>query len=319
MVRKRDYYEVLGVSKNADAAAIKKAYRKLAKKYHPDTNKGNEQAAERFKEVSEAYDVLYDEEKRKKYDQFGMAAFDGSMDSGSYQSYGNPGSGYRTYHFEGGSMGDIFNDFFGGGFHTGKSEGFGGFGSFGGFGGGDSRGFGTHSCKGRDINAKIHVTFDEAIAGCDKIISYQNESGKKQSLKVHIPAGIDTGKKIRLQGKGENGENGGHSGDLYLEVVVGEKAGYERKGQDIYTTVQIPYTTAVFGGETVVPTLYGKVSCKIKEGTQSGTKIRLCGKGVVKMNQPSQKGDQYVTIEIQVPRTLSQTAKQKLKEYQQAI
>lgn len=311
MVRKRDYYEVLGVNRDADAATIKRAYRKLAKKYHPDTNKGNAVAAEKFKEAAEAYDVLHDEEKRKKYDQFGMAAFDGSMDQGNYQSYsGNTGTGYREYHFEGDDISGIFRDFFGEGFQTGST---------GGFRRGKGQGFGFHSFEGRDINAQIRVTFDEAVTGCDKVISYQNENGMTESLKVHIPAGIDTGKKIRLQGKGEQGQNGGAPGDLYLEVMVGEKSGYERKGQDIYTTIQIPYTTAVFGGEAIVPTLYGKVSCKIKEGTQSGSKIRLRGKGVPKMNQPSIKGDQYVTVEIQIPRNLNPKAKQKLKEYQQAI
>ena len=316
MVRKRDYYEVLGVDRNADAAAIKKAYRKLAKKYHPDTNKGNAVAAERFKEAAEAYEVLHDEEKRKKYDQFGMAAFDGTMDENAYRNYGGPGrTEYRTYHFEGEDMKDFFQDFFGRGFqHEGFQQG-----RSGGFGGRETGGFGFHSLKGRDVSAKICITFDEAVSGCDKVISYQNENGAAQSLKVHIPAGIDTGKKIRLKGKGESGQNGGEPGDLYLEVNVGKKEGFERKEQDVYTTVQIPFTTAVFGGEIIVPTLYGNVSCKVKEGTQSGTKIRLRGKGIAHMNRPSQKGDQYVTVEIQVPRTLNQRAKQKLKEYQQAI
>ena len=136
--------------------------------------------------------------------------------------------------------------------------------------------------------------------------------------KVHIPAGISSGKKIRLKGKGQDGMNGGEAGDLFLEISVKDKVGYERKGDDVYTTIQIPYTTAVLGGEVIVPTLYGKVSCKIKEGTQSGTKVRLAGKGIAHMGQPSGKGDQYVTIQIQVPRNLSEDARRKLRAYQEA-
>ena len=153
----------------------------------------------------------------------------------------------------------------------------------------------------------------------DKIITLQNPSdGSSQSLKVHIPAGIDTGKSVRLRGKGQPGFQGGEAGDLFLKVTVANKPGYERKGADVYTTVQIPYTTAVFGGEARVHTLYGDVMCKIKEGTQSGSKIRLRGKGIVSMKNASMHGDQYVTVEIQVPKYLNQEAKEKLKEYQRA-
>ena len=133
---------------------------------------------------------------------------------------------------------------------------------------------------------------------------------------MHIPAGIESGQKVRLKGKGMPGIRGGEAGDLFLEVTVGEKPGFERKGMDIYTVLQIPFTTAVFGGEVQVPTLYGKVMCRIREGTQSGTKIRLKGKGIVSMKNASVYGDQYVTIEIQVPRNLNPEAKRKLKEYE---
>ncbi len=335
MAVKRDYYEVLGVSKNADAAAIKRAYRKLAKKYHPDTNEGNKAADEKFKEATEAYEVLNDPEKRKMYDQFGMAAFDGSRGNGAeandfsgssgfsgftghsgfsgqsgFSGYtsGGPDGAYRSYHFEGGNMDDLFRDFFSGGFGTahGGASGYGFDDQF--YGGG-----------GKDATAQIHVSFDEAVFGCDKTISYQDEEGRRQNLKVHIPAGIDTGKKVRLKGKGGSGKRGNAAGDLYLEVIVGDKPGFERKGQDVYTTVRIPYTTAVFGGEVIVPTLYGNVSCRIKEGTQPGTKIRLRDKGIVNMKSPSVKGDQYTTVEIQVPRSLTPEARQKLREYQRAV
>ena len=137
-------------------------------------------------------------------------------------------------------------------------------------------------------------------------------------MKVKIPAGIDTGKSIRLRGKGNPGINGGKAGDLLLKVTVQPKAGYERKGMDVYTTVSIPYTTAVFGGEARVHTLYGDVMCKIKEGTQSGSKIRLRGKGIVSMKDANVHGDQYVTVQIQVPRHLNAEARQKLMEYKKA-
>ena len=354
MILKRDYYEVLGVNKNADAATIKKAYRKLAKKYHPDSNEGNASAAEHFKEVNEAYDVLSDEKKRKLYDQFGHAAFEeGAGNYGNAQgspfgsgfggAQGNPfgggfhgsysdGNGYHEYHFENGEdMDDILKNIFGGGFKKSKSSG--GFGSsgfggsgfhgsgFGGFGSNGTGGFGgSYSSKGEDLHAEVTVSFDEAAFGCDKVITLQDPNAPgnpSQSLKVHIPAGIDNGKSIRLRGKGMPGTGGGEAGDLLLKVTVAPKPGYERKGMDVYTTVSVPYTTAVFGGETLVHTLYGDVMCKIKEGTQSGSKIRLRGKGIVSMKDSSVHGDQYVTIQIEVPRNLSPQARQKLKEFEE--
>ena len=334
---KRDYYDVLGVSRNADESQIKKAYRKLAKKYHPDTNAGNAEAEQKFKEVTEAYDVLGDKEKRKMYDQFGHAAFDqaagagagygnagagfGGPGGGFWRTYssGGPGGGYQEYHFEGGNMDDIFGDIFGDIFNHGSGTGGGGRSSrSSGFGGSGFRG-GSFPQKGSDVHADVTVGFDEAAFGCDKVIRLQDPSGRSggvQSLQVHIPAGIDTGKSIRLKGKGMPGANGGEAGDLFLKVTVAPKPGYERKGCDVYTTVSIPYTTAVFGGEAVVGTLYGNVVCKIREGTQSGTKIRLRGKGIVSVNNPSVRGDQYVTVQISIPRQLSPEAKQKLREYE---
>lgn len=339
MAAKRDYYEVLGVAKNADEKTIKKAYRKMAKKYHPDTNAGNPDAEKKFKEVTEAYSVLSDPEKKKMYDQFGHAAFDQSA-GGSYQGsgFGNgfqgfksgPG-GYQEYHFTG-NADDIFGDMFKDIFHGSSSkstDGFGGhgfhrssfyddgsgFGGFGGFGGHGSAGFDQ---KGQDLNASVSVTFDEAAFGCDKRINLQDQSGKAQTLEVHIPAGIDSGKSIRLRGKGMPGTGKGGAGDLLLKVTVQPKAGYERKGMDVYTTVSIPYTTAVFGGEARVHTLYGDVMCKIKEGTQSGSRIRLRGKGIVSMKDANVHGDQYVTVQIQVPRHLNAEARQKLMEYKKA-
>ena len=318
MASKRDYYEVLGVKKTATDAEIKRAYRTLAKKYHPDTNPGDASAAEKFKEASEAYAVLSDAEKRKMYDQFGMAAFDGSGGAAGGDPFGGGG-----FHFEGGDGDDIFGDIFGSMFGGGRnSKGFhrssfhqGGFGSSDGFGGG---GFGSGSFrqKGSDAHADIAISFDEAVTGCDKVIHLQDQNGAMQSLQVHIPAGIDTGKSVRLRGKGNPGIGGGEAGDLFLKVTVGEKQGFERKGNDVYTTINVPFSTAVCGGEAVIKTLYGNVICKIKEGTQSGSKIRLRGKGMPLMKNPSQKGDQYAVVQIQVPRNVSQQAKNKLKEFE---
>lgn len=307
---KKDYYEVLGVSKNADASTIKKAYRKLAKKYHPDSNEGNAYAAEKFKEAGEAYDVLGDEKKRKLYDQYGDAAFDET--AGGFKGTKNSGfanGGFHEYHFESGEdMDDILKNIFGGAgtFHGRSSGGFGG------------SHFGRNfSEKGSDIQSSIEVSFDDAAFGGKKRIQLRDEYGQVQSLEVNIPAGIADGKVIRLKGKGMPGRNGGGAGDLLLKVTVHDKPGFRREGQDVYTTVTIPFTTAALGGEAKIATIYGDVVCKIKAGTQSGSKIRLKGKGIAVMGHPSAHGDQYVTVEVAVPKNLTPEARQKLKEFEQ--
>lgn len=328
MTKAKDYYEVLGVDKNADDETIKKAYRKLAKKYHPDTNAGNAEAEKKFKEISEAYAVLSDKEKRKEYDQFGSGDFDGGNPFGGGTSYryytnGDPNQGYQEFHFEGGNMDDIMEELFG---HMGGMDHMGGMGGFGsdrshrssrtsfynsGFDNGFDGGF-AGSSMNNNIETEMTISFDDAVFGCDKLISLQDphSSAASKKLKVHIPAGIASGQTVRLKGKGRTS-----AGDLLIKVTVEEKIGYERKGMDIYTTVNIPYEIAALGGEATIPTLYGNVKCKIKEGTQSGCKIRLKGKGVVSMKNSSQYGDQYATVQIQVPRHLSEEAKQKLREY----
>lgn len=345
MVTKTDYYDVLGINKNADEKTIKKAYRKLAKKYHPDINPGDSNAEAKFKEVTEAYEVLSDPEKKKLYDRFGHAAFDGTGNAqsgpygndggfGGFSDFGgsggfhggtyrsNNGNGYQEFHFEGGDMGDIFENFFGGGF---KKSGFrGGSGQNGNFNNGfhgnfrQNGGFGnrqSYQTKGNDIHADIQVNFDAAAFGKKETIHLKDENGKVQALEVNIPAGIETGQSIRLKGKGTPGYNGGTAGDLFLKVIVSEKPGFKRDGQDIFNTVTIPFITAVLGGDVTVPTIYGNVRCSIKPGTQSGSKLRLPGKGIVSMKNSSVHGDQYTTVEVQVPKNLSPKAKQKLREF----
>ena len=320
MAAKRDYYETLGVNKSADKEAIKRAYRKLAKKYHPDTNAGDAHAEEMFKDVTEAYNVLSDEKKRKLYDEFGFAGLqDGFSEeaarqaaqggfggfggngsfSGSYSSNGGPFT-HQEFHFENGSgdMDDIFS-MFGDMFSH----------------GGSARGRST-SRKGSDVMADLTISFDEAVFGCEKSISLQDPStGKVSNLSIHIPAGIESGKTVRLKGQGNPGRNGGAAGDVLLKVNVTPSREFERKGQNVYSTIRVPFTTAALGGKERVHTLYGDVECSIKAGTQGGSKIRLKGKGISSMKNPSVKGDQYVTVEISVPRRLTPRAKEALEEY----
>lgn len=335
MAKKRDYYEILEINKDADESTIKKAYRRLAKKYHPDTNTENSKAEQEFKEITEAYTILGNPEKKNLYDQYGHMAFEGGFDPEAARAgaYNSSDGGYREYHFEGDNMDDMFQDIFGGIFHGGKSGGFNYQNSSQNGSGFRKENFGQESFgqehfrqesrrrKGADLHTDVSVSFDEAVWGCDKIICLQSAddmTGTSQSLQIHIPAGIGTGKSIRLRSKGMPGYRGGQPGDLLLKVTVGEKPGFKRKGMDVYTTASIPFTTAVLGGETMVQTLYGNVMCKIKEGTQSGTKIRLKGKGIVSMKDSNLYGDQYVTIQIQVPTNLTQQARQSLREFELA-
>ena len=331
MAAKRDYYEVLGIKKDASQNDIKKAYRKMAKKYHPDTNAGDAKAEERFKEISEAYSVLNDPEKKKLYDQFGHAAFDGSAPGagagngqggfggfGGFSGFGgDQGGSYREYHFEGGDMDDILKDIFGGGFSGGTASGFSG--GFSGRHGGGFSGFGPHDLRqdGSDVTADIDVSFNEAAFGCDKYINIKDPAtGKSSSIKVHIPAGIDSGQSVRLKGRGTPGANGGKDGDLLLRVRAAKRPDMERKGMDVYSTVSVPFSTAVMGGKVPVETLHGKVMCRIAPGTQSGTKLRIKDKGIVSMKDPSKQGSHYAVVEIQVPKNISEEAKQKLREFE---
>lgn len=365
MAEKRDYYEVLGVDKNADDAAIKKAYRQLAKKYHPDANPGNKDAEAKFKEAGEAYAVLSDPEKRAAYDKYGHAAFDPNSAAGR-------ASGFGGFDFGGMDFTDIFSDLFG--FGGGFSRG--GFSSYG--------GSATAARRGADVRALVRISFMEAVKGCEKEVEInyketcsscggsgakkgtspetcprcggrgkvtvtQNNpffgqmqtvticpdcQGKgtiikekcpdcrgtgyiqtKKKLKVSIPAGIDDGQAIRLSGVGEPGSNGGPRGDLLVEVAVSEDPKFKRQGNTIFTTVSVPFSKMVLGGPIHINTVDGMIEYQIKPGTPTDTKVRFKGKGVPYVNNKNIRGDQYVTLMVNVPTTLNGEQKEALKKF----
>ena len=338
----KDLYGVLGVERTADDKKLKSAYRKLAKKYHPDANPGDKDAEQKFKDVGEAYAILSDPEKRKLYDQFGYAAFDGSGAGqaggaggpGGYQYYSSGPGGYQSFHFSGQDAEDLFRsmfgDMFGGSGRTGSyGGGFSGSSGFGGFGfddfddGGQSFGGRTGRRAARqqslDLTSSLTVSFRDAALGATKRIQLQDPAatGKNAgitTLEIKIPAGIEEGKKIRLRGRGMAGADG-KKGDLLIEIHIDPDKEYTREGLDLYTSAQIPYSVAVLGGEAMLPTLHGSVSCKIPAGIQSGSKIRLKEKGIHTEGRSPKKGDEFVEIRIAVPRNLSPAARKKLEEY----
>lgn len=351
--QKRDYYEVLGVGKNADDTEIKKAYRALAKKYHPDVNPGNAEAEAKFKEASEAYAVLSDPDKRRQYDQFGHAAFEGGA------------GGPSGFDFSGADFSDIFGDIFGD------------------FFGGRSRSAGNGPMKGANLRTSVRITFEEAVFGCEKQIEltvkencktcngtgakpgtspetcskcggkgqvvFTSQSffgtvrnvqacpdcqgtGKiikekcadcrgtgyvpmKKRYAVDIPAGIDNGQCKRLPGLGEPGTNGGARGDVLVEVVVGRHPIFQRQDYNIFSTVPISFAVAALGGEIVIDTVDGKVIYDVKAGTQTDTKVRLKGKGVPTLRNKEVRGDHYVTLVVEVPDRLSHEAKELLRQF----
>ena len=369
MAEKRDYYEVLGLGKNATDAEIKSAYRKLAKKYHPDLNPGDKAAEEKFKEVNEAHDILSDPEKRKRYDQFGFAGVDPNYGAGQ-----GGGAGFGGFGAGGVDLGDIFGDIFGGGF-----------GGFGGFGG-SSRANPNAPRKGHDIQASVILTFEEAAHGCAKKITINwqqtcpdcngngceagsapetctncggrgyvvtsqrtpfgvmqsqqpcphcggrgtiiknpcktcrgtGKTSARKTLEVKIPAGIDDDQNIALRGQGDAGSNGGPAGDVIVHITVKRDAVFERDGYDVYVRVPITYSQAVLGGEIEVPTVDGKVAQRIPEGTQSGTKFRLRGQGIQYLNGRG-RGDQYVIVEVEIPKKLNRTQREALKAFEDSL
>jgi len=317
----KDYYQTLGVSKTASDKEIKQAYRKLARKHHPDVNPGDKTAESRFKEINEAYEVLGDPEKRRKYDELGAnwrmyeqaqqqgAGFPGGgnpFGGGAWNiNMGGPG-GYRTMTEEEmhelfgneDPFSDFFRTFFGGG-AAGPRE-----------GAGRARaGRAPRTQKGRDIEYEVELTLEEAYHGATRRISIK-QGGHARSVDVRIPVGVKDGSRVRAAGEGESGSNGGAAGDLYLRVRIRPHAVFERKGTDLHTTVAVPVTTAVLGGEAQVPTITGSVRLKIPETTQSGQVFRLKGHGMPAVGKPDERGDLYATVDVQLPRSLTKEQRQ---------
>ena len=316
----RDYYATLGVAKTATDKELKQAYRKLARKHHPDVNPGDKGAEAKFKEINEAYEVLGDPEKRKKYDELGAnwrmyeqaqqqgggAPFGGFGGAGGSGGEGNawtinmggPG-GYRTMSEDEmrdmfgteNPFSDFFNAFFGGG----------------GAAAGEPRtrgGRAARSQKGRDVEHEVELTLEEAFHGATRRISIK-QGGHARTVDVRIPAGVKEGSRVRVHGEGEAGANGGAAGDLFLRVRVKPHAIFERRGDDLYTKVALPLTTAVLGGEAQVPTIAGSVRLKVPETTQAGQVFRLKAHGMPVIGQADARGDLYATADVQLPRALT--------------
>jgi curved DNA-binding protein len=319
-VEYKDYYKVLGVSKDATDKQVKQAYRKLARKYHPDINPGDRGAEVRFKEINEAYEVLSDQEKRSKYDQLGAnwkqyervareqpGGFPGF--EGFRVDFGGPGNE------QGGGFSDFFKTFFGAGLDLdellGRSRG-GGF--RGGFGGRTRGGFPSAPVQGRDISAHLEITLEESYQGSRKRLSLQtNPATAPQQIEVKIPAGVRDGSKIRVAGKGEASPEGGTTGDLYLEIKLTPHKLYQRDGDDLYVDVPVTVTEAALGAEIEVPTLSGKARIKVPPGSQSSRLMRLRGKGMPHL-KGSGHGDLFVKLQVVTPTQISEREREILQE-----
>ncbi len=300
----KDYYKILGVAKSASQEEIKKAYRKLAMKYHPDKNKDDKKAEERFKEIGEAYEVLKDPEKRKRYDQLGAnwKQYAGAGAGGyDFSQFRNGSSNGGSYFFES-DLGDIFggsghgfSDFFNAFFGNTDSGMGGGFSGF-------SHGARSHSGqKGRDYKVEMEISLAEAYQGASRIINIQ---GKK--LRTSIKPGSFDGQELRIRGKGGQAYNGGAPGDIYIKIKVKPEPGYELKGQDIIYKVDVDLYTAILGGKVVLNTVAGNMNINIPKGTQPGNKLRLKGKGMPAFGNNGNAGDLYVLINVEIPRNLSE-------------
>jgi curved DNA-binding protein len=287
-----DYYKLLGVGKNASEGEIKKAYRKLAMKYHPDHAKDDKSAEEKFKKISEAYAVLSDSEKRKQYDEFGSAGF--------HQKYTQEDI-FRDF-----DLGDILREFgFGGGTYKGRNGGM----RFS-FGGSPFEAYSgqREQVKGQDLMYELPLTVEEVTTGTTKVVSFRHDR-RSEKITVKIPKGMITGKKLRLAGKGEQSPYGGPSGDLYIQAKVIDDPVYTVKEHDLYIERDIRLTEAVLGTRISIPTPEGReLSLKIPPGTRQGTKLRLTGHGLPHM-QGKKKGDLYVSVHIDIPRNLNSEQK----------
>lgn len=298
---KRDYYTVLGVSRTASDKDIKAAYRRLARKNHPDLNGGDKGAEARFKEIQEAYEVLSDAEKRKKYDQFGhnWERMDPAHAAG-FDPFGGASNGGNV-HFDFGSgaasdFSDIFENLFGN------------------LGGGARKGTGfrTRSRKGEDLELATDVTLEQAYYGTAKVVTVPSASGPPRRLEVRIPPGVKSGQRVRLAGEGRPGEGGAPNGDLYLNVTVLPSGVFERQDDDLHVEVTLPLTTAVLGGEVQVPTVKGRVALRIPGETQNGQTFRLAGQGMPRNG--GGYGDLFARMKVALPSKLSSREKELFEE-----
>jgi curved DNA-binding protein len=309
----KDYYQILGVPKSASADEIKKAYRKMALKVHPDRNKGDKASEAKFKEVNEAYAVLSNPEKRKQYDMFGAEGFERRFSQEDIFRDFDFGSIFKEFGFGGGGRGhNVFGQFFSGagqGQHRGRGRAYeSGFGGFG----------GAHQpVRGRDLVYELSMTLEEALTTTGKVITYQ-ANGRQETVSVKVPAGITTGKKLRLPGKGEAGLHGGPRGDLFVQVKILDHPVFRREGDDLLLERQIRFSEALSGTEMEVPTLDQKtLRLKIPPGTQCNAKFRLKGYGMPRMDG-SGRGDSYVQVTLAVPAKPTKKQKALMKDLEEA-
>jgi curved DNA-binding protein len=287
-----DYYKILNLDKNASESDIKSAYRKLARKYHPDLNPNDKEANKKFQQVNEANEVLSDPEKRKKYDKYGSDWKNAEEFEKARQSQGRQQNAYGNYSF-GGADDDNFSDFFSSMF--GQSE-----------GRQNSR---QTKFRGQDYNAELHLTLHDAYTTRQQTLTVDGKN-----IRITIPAGVENGQVIKLKGHGSPGINGGPNGDLYITFVIADDPVFKRAGNDLYTTVPIDLYTAVLGGELNLDTLSGKIKLKVNPETQNGTKIRLKGKGFPVYKREGQFGDLYVTYTVKIPENLTEKQKELFRE-----
>ena len=296
----KDYYAALGLEKTASADQIKKAYRKLAMKYHPDKNPDDKKAEERFKELTEAYAVLSDPEKKKQYDQFGDTGFHQRFSQEDIFRNVDLGDIFREFGFGGRGGDDVFSHIFGGvGGHPGR---------------------GAHQrprpAKGQDYLMRVTIPFRQAVLGGERRVDLDRD-GQSEHLQVRIPPGVDPGQKLRISGKGGASPSGGPAGDLLLEINITRDPRFRREGHDLYTTVKLPFTGLCLGTSVVVETLEDTKRIKVKPGMQNGSKIRLKGFGVPGRSG-KEAGDLYAVIEVEVPKELNDEQKELLEKLQEA-